>query len=448
MKPQVAFMSRESNFQLRGLQMGQLLQADPIFFKSEEDVLESESLLANAAIVFVPVMDLVGKENQMSSRVQTIKYGAPNAWVVVIAEKKISPEGAKFLKKSGAQVVISEDRFFSSIEPEFICSQKIHGQWLPIKGAELKAGVTLPFALYHFMPLNRKFILFAPAGDVLDQSKLDKANKVGEVYFSRNDFDLFQEYVTKNEDKSAAGLVARCRHQYMSAISLYKDLSLLLTDASEQASFQAGKALLDRCYQIADDFVMTLGAVGDSWSVVNNAGFDDITPLDRAPAIGATASLFSLSLGIGNPTQVFLAALIADMGLLDTHPKQLPIVRKAQFAELKGTDHELYQQHPIASVNRVLSRKLPLEESLKAIILATHECVDGKGFPNGLSKEKIPPEAQLIHLAELMDRELKIQEGREREDAREARHKVLVAATESGHFSIDILTQVKGILPT
>jgi len=441
MAPKIAFMGHDSLTQLRALQMGQNLNATPLFFKNEEAIIEAPQMIESSTMVFLPVLDL-SNEAQMSARVQTVKYAAPEAWIIIIGDKKISPEGAQFLKKSGAQVVISEDRFFHTIEPEFISSIKIHGQWLPIKGSELVIGKKIPFSLYHFMPLNKKFVLFAHADAEVDNRKIEKAKKVGEVYFHREDFDLFQKYIADNEDKTAAGLVARCRHQYMSAAVLFKEFGLHLTDVSEQSSFQKGKELLERCYSIADDFVMTLGTVGDSWSIVNHAGFDDLTPIDRAPAIGATASLLSLLSGTGNPTQVFLCTLLADLGLLELPPIALKAVQLGQFHELSGESLDLYRYHPSNSVNRVLNRKLPLDERTKSIILATHEKVNGKGFPNGLDKEKVPPESQLIHLAELMDVALKLQEGKERVDHGIARRTALENLSQQGVASLDLVLKI------
>jgi response regulator RpfG family c-di-GMP phosphodiesterase len=442
MNPKVAFMGADDPMRHRGYLLGQNLKATPIFFNNEDAIVDDPHLLQDVTLVFVPVMD-IKNESQMSARVQTIKYGAPDAWIVVIGDKKISQEGAEFLKKSGAQVVISEDRFFNTIEPEFIASLKIHGQWLPIKASELAPDKTIPFTLYHFMPLNKKFVVFAPSNTTLDHSKIEKAKKVGEVYFRRDDFDLFQRYVTENEDRSAAGLTARCRHQYMSAIVLFKELGLLLTDISEQASFQKGKELLSRCHAIADDFVMALGTVGDAWSIVNNAGFDDLTPIDRAPAIGAMASLMGLLIGVGNPTQIFLCAMIADLGLLDLPPTCLKIIQTGQFQELKGEAFELYRMHPLISINRLLSRKLPLDEKTRNIVLATHEQVNGKGFPNSLEKERILIESQLIHLAEILDGALKVQEGKERRDPKVAMRSVLQEMTQQQEvISIELVFKV------
>jgi hypothetical protein len=441
MKIKIAFMGQGHRFEQRTSLLGHHLKAESLFFSTEERLIESPELLEGVILVFLPLGDLK-EESAMSARVQTVKYAASDAWIIVIGDRKLSLEGAQFLKKSGARVVISEEGFLSSLEPEFIASLKIHGQWLPIKGSELVVGSQIPFSLYHFMPLNKKFVLFAEAESPLDKVKIERAQKVGEVYFDREDFELFQTYIRNNQDKSASGLVARCRQQYMSAIVLFKELGLLLTDISEQSSFQRGKEALDRCYSIADDFIMTLGAVGDSWAIVNNAGFDDITPIDRAPAIGATASLLSLLTGLGNPTQVFLCAMLADLGLLDMNPECLDPIRRNEISLLKGDDLERYHRHPLSSISRVLSRKLPLEDKTKNIILGTHERVNSQGFPHKWGDHRIPIEAQLIHLAEILDSELKIQEGRQRVDPAVVRRQTLEALSQKGIVSFDLASKV------
>jgi response regulator RpfG family c-di-GMP phosphodiesterase len=175
---------------------------------------------------------------------------------------------------------------------------------------------------------------------------------------------------------------------------------------------------------------------------VNNTGFDDITPIDRAPAIGATASLMSLMTSIGNPTQIFLCAMIADLGLLELPPSALKIVMEGLFDDLKGEALDLYQKHPLYSVNLVRSRKLPLDEKTKNIILSTHEKINGRGFPAGLEKEKIPLEAQIIHLAELMDKALKVQEGKQREDPALVRRQFLEDISQQEIFSLDLILKI------
>jgi len=357
-------------------------------------------------------------------------------------------ESAKKKKKSGASWPLLEDEYLETSKPEFVTSQKTHGEWIPVKASELKAETQIPMTLYHFMPLNRKFVLFQAAGQTLNAERAQKLLKVGEVYIKREDNLAFNDYVAANPDLTAAGLLSRCRRQYLTMTYAYKDLVLMLSDQSEGASFQKGKALLERCEKLADDFITSLASVGEAWSIVNNASFDDLTPIDRAPAIAATASLMSLLSDIGNPTQVFLASLLADIGLLDLNPKFITSWKAGDLNQLKGDLLESYQRHPTLSVNRILTRKLPLDDKLKNIILCTHERIDMKGFPNRPQAiEKIPPEAQLIQLAEMMDSALKVTLGVERKNPEEARKTVLKREKESmGAFPLSFLNRVDASL--
>lgn len=400
------------------------LTAECMLFQNVDEASEKEGELAKAAVVYLSGTD-AKNDSDLAGRVQVVKYAAPDSWIIVVAEKRLKTESAEFLKKSGAQFVLLEDEFVESCKPEFVGSQKIHGEWIPMKGSELKAGSLVPMNLYHFMPLNLKFLPFLTANSVVDEAKAQKAVKAGEVYFKREDVLLFHEYTKAHEDKSAAGLVSRCRRQYLSMNLVYKDLVLLLTDQSEAASFQKGKDLLDRTQKLADDFITSLASVGDAWQVVNNAGFDDLTPVDRAPAIASAAGLMSLMSGIGNATEVFLAALLADVGLLDLPPRALMLWKQGKLNDLHPEDAAFYRNHPNSSLHRILKRKIPLADSIKEIVQNSHERIDGKGFPAQPLPEKIPPEAMLVQLAEMLDTEMKWDFGKEKRDPLEVRKQVL-----------------------
>lgn len=443
MKTVLAFIGSESNLISRFQFLCQIMDAEPLLLSNADDADENSASLQKAPLVFISAV-AGQKDADVAGMVQVVKYSAPDSGLVVIAEKKVKTESAEFLKKSGASFVLLEDEFLDSCKPEFVASQKLHGEWIPVKANEFKAETTLTVSLYHFMPLNRKFVLFIPAGQVLDPVKAQRLTKAGEVYIKRDESLAFNEYVKNNLDASAAGLVSRCRRQYLTMTYAYKDLVMLLSDQSEGSSFQKGKELMDRCRTLADDFMTGLASVGEAWSVVNNAGFDDLTPVDRAPAIGATAGLISLLSGVGEPTEIFLAALFADIGLLDLNPKFIPLWKSGKLSALSEDERKRYESHPLLSINRILTRKLPLPEKIKQIILNTHERCDQKGFPNRpVLVDKILPEAQLIHLAEIIDMNMKVDFGVEKKSPDEVRKQILEKEKQSlGAFQISFLNQV------
>ncbi len=97
----------------------------------------------------------------------------------------------------------------------------------PLKGVDLFEGVAIPMTIGHFMPLNQKFVPLLKAGTVIDKSRSEKALKVEEVYFKRDDIWLFHEYCKNSADVSAEGLLSRCRNHSLSMSIVYKNLVFL-----------------------------------------------------------------------------------------------------------------------------------------------------------------------------------------------------------------------------
>ena len=94
---------------------------------------------------------------------------------------------------------------------------------------------------------------------------------------------------------------------------------------------------------------------------------------------------------------IHLAALVHDIGLVAV-PSFVLNKSQAQFTE---AEWEHVRLHPYHS-ERVLS-KVPALEALIPIVGAHHERMDGQGYHLGLSGAQIPPEAQIIAVADRFD---------------------------------------------
>jgi response regulator RpfG family c-di-GMP phosphodiesterase len=402
----------------------QIFLTKNLHFNDVDILSENETLIKNADIIVLDCTD-APTQSDSAGRVQVAKYSAPDAFIVVIAEKKLPASSAEFIKKSGASVVMLEDEFFTSSKTEFVMARKLRGQWIPVKASELMPGKKLEMNIWHMMPLNRKYVQAASNGQELTPEKQQKLLTVGEFYIKREDAEGFKNYIEKNQDRSANGLKSRCRAQFLSLNLAYKDLVMLLTDQSESASFNEGKVLFEKVSKLTGDLIAGLGATGEAWDVINNSAVDDLTAIDRAPAIAAFSGLISLMSDTGKPQEIMMAALLADIGLLDLNPQAIKILKESRsFANMKPEDQEQYFQHPLTSLNKALNRKLPIPEKLKGIILCTHERWDGKGFPKKLVPEKIEIEALLIQFAEKIDQACMVEFGKERPNVIEMRKKV------------------------
>lgn len=416
-------ISSDPQFYKRAQAVADLFQVNFMTFDTVDALSEKEAIAQKSDVIVISATHSPN-ETATAGLVQVARYVAPNAYIAVVVAKKVQNEGAAFIKKSGANVVLLEDEYETSSKIEFVFSRKVHGTMIPIKSAELVADKELEMTIHHLMPLNQKIIPFLPKGRILDKEKFEKIQSIGEFYIKREEVDAFQKYIEKNQDKSAKGLKSRCRAQFMNMNVAYKDLVMLISDQSEASSYQAGRELYDKVITLASDLIMSLSAVGDAGDVVNLSGFDDLTAIDRAPAIAASAGLISLMSGIGKPEEVMIAGLMADVGLLEMNPKAIQLMRQRKIDQLKEEDLRDYKNHPTVSLNKALSRKIPIPDHLKVIIQSTHERADRTGFPLQPLGEKIPLESFLIQFCELADQASIIDFGKERPNPIEVRKKI------------------------
>jgi response regulator RpfG family c-di-GMP phosphodiesterase len=438
----VAIITPDAKFRKRAELAAQLFSADFHFYNNVEEFSDQGDAVKDARFVILFATQNFDK-NDIAGMVQVIKFAAQGAGAAVVVEKRVDSDTAEFIKKSGASVVMSDHEFYDTTLIEYVISRKLTGDWISIKTADLVKDRETSFSVYHMMPLNGKFLAVHPKGQILTADKLSKYNSVGEMYIKRDEYESFQNYMKTVSTSSADGLKRRCRGVYLGLVESYKDLVTLLTDQSEAASFDAGKNLYQKMHDMATELISSLGALGEPWEIINNSAVEDFTAIDRAPAIASYAGILSLELTIGEPVDVMVAALIADIGLLELTPKALLLMKSKQLDAMSEEDKNTYKFHPQTSLNKVLSRKVPIPDKIKNIVMATHEKNDKTGFPNRPESHRIPKEAFLIQLGEKLDHASVLDFGKARVSPKEAR-KIVVAEemSKGGTFPAELLIRL------
>jgi hypothetical protein len=417
-------------------------------YKTFSSVDEFSDVVTDNQVVMVVFSAIsIANHQEISGHVQVIKQISPEAFVLVLVDKKISPDAVDFIKKSGANLILLENNFTETSQLEYLCSQIIRGSLVPIKATELKQDTTIDFHVMVMMPLNKKILPAASRGSVLSDRKIAKLLETKELYIQRDDLQKFQLYTETHQDRSAKGLTARCRIQYLKLCRAHAHLLTLLIDQSESSSFAQGKQLLDDCSALASDLLTSLASVEDPWSVVNNSSLGESGSAERSTSVAAMAGLLGLQLDGVKEDEVVLAALLCDFGMLDLPPATLKKIRRLGKASLSGEDLQNYHQHPIKSVNRCLSRKLPLPEKVKNIMMATHEKANGRGFPKQLPKDKIPLESQVIQFSEIVDEASLVKMGEERHSVQEIQKRIIQSELEQAQtFDLSFLQHTRHAL--
>lgn len=440
-------LSKKKEFVERSMELAQEFEYSIRVLEGVDQLLEHEAEVDQIQFVLFDATDMQKKED-IASAVQATRQLAKEAFVCVVIEKKMTTEQADFVKKSGASLVMLENEFFETSKLEFVASQIIRASFVPVKLAEFPKGCILDFTLFHLMPLNQKLLPVLPKGSPLSEGRIKKLEGVTEIYVRRDEVDRYRQYVEAHPELMEMGLRGRCRAQYLSFCNSHSQLMFLLSDRSEQSSYKEGKWLYDRCEILAREFLTTLSAVGEAWDVVNNSSLGEFGSVERSPTIAAYAGLLSLLSSMAEPVDVMVAGLLADVGMLELSPKLTQKIRKGHSVEMLDHDERMeYQKHPILSLNQVLSRKIQLKDSVKEMILCTHEKNNGSGFPHQKPGDQIPVGAMLIQFSEMIDQGAMVRMGQPRRSVQEVRRQVMeLESTDAKTFSLQVLQKLKPVI--
>jgi response regulator RpfG family c-di-GMP phosphodiesterase len=363
---------------------------------------------------------------------QSAKHLDPNSYVICCVERSLQKETALFAKKSGADLILLEDELYTTSKLEFVITQTLRASYLPLKPTDITVGKQLPFDIFHLMPQRRKFVKFIFKGDIPDEIKMKKIIEVGEVYVHRSKTSIYKKYVEELNDQTKDGLRRRCRAQFMELYSQYSTLVLMLTDQIERTSFSEGEKLLSSCQEICQELLSSLGEFANPWDIINNSTVGEFGSVERSPAIAAYASVFSLQAGLTQIDSIMLVALLVDIGIIFLDPQITKKIRDDQLSTLTPEQLSAYKKYPQRSLDMVLDRKIAMSEKMRTIFISVHEQANGKGFPKGLTGERIPIESQMIQFCKELDARTALRFGKARTQPSTFRNEMVTEEIQKG----------------
>lgn len=442
----LAVISKNEKFRQRSSSMARFCSFEAQLYSNEDDFFtESERYKAISCVLLD--CSTLEKSNEIAGKVQVAKQAAPSSYIMAVVSSKLSPEDARIAKTSGASIVIMENEYLLSSKAEFILSQVLRSTYNPIKTLDLIVGSETTFPIFHLLPFNRKFLKVAKPGYKVEQNFLDKYVEVGDLYLQRDDLDAWVHYTNRYASEDSESHLRKCRVRFLQLRQSFLNLVLLITDQSSNASFSQGRDLFAACEGFASDLLDAMKNVSDPWSVINNSAVGDFGSVERAPAIAAYAGILSSQAQMGDPKEVMIGALLADVGFLDLSPSATEKIRQNRMDEMNGEEKMEYQKHPIYSLNQCLSRKLPLSENIKEIISQSHERADQKGFPHQPRTDKLNEVAMLVRLCWELDMRCQVRMGEARVDIKEAKQELAESVkNDPGNYSFAFINKVLKVL--
>ena len=372
------------------------------------------------------------KETTLEELIQISRQQFPDAYLLLVVDKELTKARFQFLSKLGVRIFFLKSELQNS-KLSFAVNQILRASFVPLKSIDLVADVAIPFSVYHLMPSRKKFLPLLRAGSIISPERLARLCKEPEFYIHRLEIDLYKKFIESSHDRSAKGLSRRCRANFTALQTEFTNLVFELTDETNNVSYGDGQTLLGRCQALCDDLLVTLAEFPRAWEVINSSSIGEFGSIERAPALAAFCGIFSLSTDVAKISEVMLVSLLVDVAVA-----KLPLDTTAKIRdekELSAEEIKRLRYIPQASVEMVLSRKMGLSESIRNILFGVYERVDGKGYPKGITEEKIRLESQIIRFAKEFDSRTLLKMGRQRVEPLDALNSILSDESLKGVFS-------------
>lgn len=270
---------------------------------------------------------------------------------------------------------------------------------------DLEPGLRLGFDLFIYLPNNEKYVKYVSAEDSLSKEKAEKLKKykfqcaaVGEHQMS-GFYKYSAERLRAIGDKSGISAAEKKEKQQKAIRTI---LTGFFATSETSDTMESGRGFLNDCGEIVKEYVMAENS--QSWyNRFLKISSENGDSYNHAGSVSSLACLIAMGLGITEIEEIGLAALMHDIGIADLPPE---ICEKP--AHLRSAEEaKIYQNHPRIAVDMIRNKKMVVSEKVMKIILQHHERFDGKGYPSGIPGEKICIEAQILAVADEIEKQLR-----------------------------------------
>ncbi|WP_413294081.1 HD domain-containing phosphohydrolase [Bdellovibrio sp. HCB185ZH] len=359
-----------------------------------------------------------------------------------------APEKNKFTGPKFSRVLlITPFDFFQNFKFEYMLLLKCRAQFFDILPSDLFSMTILPFTVFVRMPINQRIMGVAFRGAVLSDSKYQKMLTKGGFLVHGRETPAYVEYINTYFDRSGMSLKKRMRAIFLSIAAVWVELSEVILFEFKTASDEEISALYNQLEQLAQQIVDVFKSEENLWEALREVLENDLFDKWRSPWVASYAAYIAVKSGLGNPVDVLLAGLFCDVGLLDIPDATYQKFLSAGESHLDPQQTEEYRKHPMMSLNRCLFKKVPISESVKAIMVCVHERADEKGYPSQTPFNMVPVESSLIRFAEMIDFGVRTTLAEHSIGFAYLRDKIWQEAKEKpGNFSKDFLEQISASL--
>jgi HD-GYP domain-containing protein (c-di-GMP phosphodiesterase class II) len=258
----------------------------------------------------------------------------------------------------------------------------------------------LDFQISVLLKANQKYLNYSAAGTELEMSRLERLRRFnqGSIYVPIEQLGSFYAYSAKrlNHMLYEEGLESEAARGKL--ISSIRELFGGMLNDSYATALNPNAGSFNHTGQIVSSFIQAQKPPEWFRSTTSTFG-KNLAAFSHEENVSHYAVLFSMVSGVGDPVEMAAAGLLHDLGI-----KKLPgEIQVKNEEDLSPEERLIYQQHPALAIEVLQESGIIVPDSVKSAILHHHERSDGSGYPDKLKEEQIPPEAQVLAIADRFD---------------------------------------------
>lgn len=249
-----------------------------------------------------------------------------------------------------------------------------------------------------FVQIGEKHILYCRKGDSFEGERLArlKAKKLKKLFIREDDEQAYRDYMAKNIEQA---------YDKNSNVSIENRAHIVqgLQQSATEAVFEnpEDKAAYDAAKEGSQKFIDFLAAEDKavkSMLALDNA---DQSLSHHGVTVAALAVEIAKATGYKDEKNFPLMALGGLLHDIGHYVSGQNISRP--LAEFSAEDLTVYKAHPSDGVKKIKDLK-HMDLHVTQIIMQHEECINGSGFPEGMSENKMNPLAVFVQSANMFDR--------------------------------------------
>lgn len=271
-----------------------------------------------------------------------------------------------------------------------------NSQYFAIPVSSLQEASFPDFSLYQFIREQNVYILYRSADLEFNAENLQKLtdNRIAELYIRAEQKEQYFNYVIDNLSK-ILNSNDRSTHEKIEVIThlvqiiAQKVFNDPLNEEVPKQAYSIFSKTMDLIQDEPRSFIYLVEMLEDDYELYSHALNVSLYSL----GIASTLNIFTQE----ELVELCMGALYHDIGKL-----HIPNYILSKKGPLTRDERKIIQTHPFVGLEIMMNFK-PLSHLSKNVILQHHERFNGKGYPLGLSRNQIAPEAQIVAIADIFD---------------------------------------------